>query len=93
MVERRSPKPKVVGSSPITPAFLWYFLWGRVVSIRDYCSAVVLELASVSWVAWGDVLRISAAVLTVMLLSSLMFFMVDYFFVFIICNLLGFGNV
>ena len=49
MVERRSPKPHVVGSSPAGPAILIYRLFDQIMKLKEYLQETGQELSKVTW--------------------------------------------
>ena len=53
MVERRSPKPKVAGSTPAWPVNIEIKMFGK---IKNFFSEVIVELKKVSWSTRQEVL-------------------------------------
>ena len=55
MVERRSPKPNVAGSSPAWPAILVKYRWTGMAKIVQFFKECVAELRKVVWPTRDDV--------------------------------------
>ena len=74
MVEHRSPKPGVGGSSPFAPANeFWWFM-----NAIKFFNEVKQELSKVSWLTKKEVIMSTVMVVGVVLVFSLLFVFVDF---------------
>lgn len=74
MVERWSPKPKVVGSSPIAPAY-------KVVMLSVLCkfsNNVIREWRNISWVSGKRSLLLLLVIVMCIIMLSSFFSFVDF---------------
>lgn len=88
MVEHRSPKPEVAGSSPVIPA---QFL-GGIMFIYDcmkYFNDVKLEVKKVKWASKKDVVSCTIAVLLIVSFSAIFLLCFDFIFFKLMELLLG----
>ena len=81
MVEHRSPKPGVAGSSPASPAFLigWNKFLKMIKKIMQFGSDVKYEMNKVSWPGWEDLKGSTYVVLVLSLIITSYLFVVDFF--------------
>ena len=78
MVERRSPKPEVVGSSPSAPAKLKENMKNPVKFLQD----VKQEAFKVTWPTGKETLQGTLMVAAMAIIASLFFLLVDQIFKF-----------
>ena len=76
MVEHRSPKPGVAGSSPVTPAigFQLVFFMNR---IKKFFSEVSVEMKKVSWPKWDELKGSTWVVVSFSIIISAFLFFID----------------
>ena len=78
MVERRSPKPEVVGSSPSTPAKYWkIFLMKKVI---EFIREVKSEVSKVTWATRKDTVMTTISILFMVFLAAIFFLLIDWIF-------------
>ena len=78
MVERRSPKPEVVGSSPSTPAKHWkIFLMKKVI---EFVREVKSEVSKVTWATRKDTVMTTISILFMVFLAAIFFLLIDWIF-------------
>ena len=78
MVEHRSPKPGVAGSSPASPA-LFIFICKMIKKFQQFGSDVKYEMSKVSWPDWDSLRGSTYVVLVLSLILTLFLFVVDLF--------------
>ena len=89
MVERRSPKPKVAGSIPSTPATMKGSKRTMPqISPFMFIKQVRQEMAKVSWPSRKETLLTSLMVFIISLISAIFFLTVDSIIAFIISKIL-----
>ena len=79
MVERRSPKPNVAGSSPAWPVF--FFIWGLAyMKVVNFFKESVAELKKVVWPSKDDVFSSTKVVLISTVVIAVILGLFDYLF-------------
>ena len=76
MVEHRSPKPGVVGSSPVAPARKEYVLRKKM-KAGEFITQVRQEVAKVTWPSRKEVMLSAIMVFAMVTLAAVFFLMVD----------------
>lgn len=89
MVERRSPKPKVVGSIPSAPASLEKETF--MISPVEFVQQVKREISKVTWPTRKEVVVTSIMVFVLVMLAAGFFLVVDQVLVRIVNFVLGLG--
>ena len=79
MVERRSPKPEVGGSSPSAPANISYNIMKNPLK---FFQEVKQEAFKVTWPTWKETLQGTLMVVAMAIVASLFFLLVDQIFKF-----------
>lgn len=79
MVERRSPKPKVGGSSPSAPANLKYFGIKLIIMVKvvEFIDQVIKETKKITWSNRKETMMSMMLVLVMVVIASLFFLGVD----------------
>ena len=77
LVEHRSPKPGVAGSSPASPALDSIPLVRMIKKIQQFSSDVKFEMSKVSWPDWNDLKGSTYVVLILSLILTFYLFIVD----------------
>ena len=75
MVEHRSPKPVVAGSSPVTPAIGFLFVFMN--RIKNFFSEVSVEMKKVSWPKWDELKGSTWVVVSFSIIISAFLFFID----------------
>ena len=91
MVEHRSPKPEVVGSSPSAPATLLLFIGFKMLSPVEFIQQVKREVSKVSWPTRKEVTVTTIMVFILVLIAAGFFLAVDQVLVRFIRAILGLG--
>lgn len=76
MVERRSPKPKVVGSSPIAPA-IYNNIMKSLAGLLNYFGQVKNEFKYIRFISKKELYQISILVLTCVVIFAVVFSLFD----------------
>ena len=87
MVERRSPKPEVVGSSPSAPASLNKNMKNPIKFLQD----VKQEAFKVTWPTGKETLQGTLMVAAMAIIASIFFLLLDQFYQFILGLVLKVG--
>ena len=87
MVERRSPKPEVVGSSPSAPAKLKENMKNPVKFLQD----VKQEAFKVTWPTGKETLQGTLMVAAMAIIASIFFLLMDQLFQFVLGLILKIG--
>ena len=87
MVERRSPKPEVVGSSPPAPAKLKENMKNPVKFLQD----VKQEAFKVTWPTGKETLQGTLMVAAMAIIASIFFLLMDQLFQFVLGLILKIG--
>ena len=87
MVERRSPKPEVVGSSPSAPAKKKEIMKNPVKFLQE----VKQEAFKVTWPTGKETLQGTLMVAAMAIIASIFFLLLDQFFQFILGLILKIG--
>ena len=87
MVERRSPKPEVGGSSPSAPARLNEIMKNPIKFLQD----VKQEAFKVTWPTGKETLQGTLMVAAMAIIASIFFLLLDQFFQFILGIILKIG--
>ena len=87
MVERRSPKPEVGGSSPSAPAKKKWIMKNPVKFLQD----VKQEAFKVTWPTGKETLQGTLMVAAMAIIASIFFLLLDQFFQFILGIILKIG--
>ena len=87
MVERRSPKPEVVGSSPSAPAKKKDIMKNPVKFLQE----VKQEAFKVTWPTGKETLQGTLMVAAMAIIASIFFLLLDQFFQFILGLILKIG--
>ena len=87
MVERRSPKPEVVGSSPSAPASLNKNMKNPIKFLQD----VKQEAFKVTWPTGKETLQGTLMVAAMAIIASIFFLLLDQFYQFILGLVLKIG--
>ncbi len=87
MVERRSPKPEVVGSSPSAPAKLKESMKNPVKFLQD----VKQEAFKVTWPTGKETLQGTLMVAAMAIIASIFFLLMDQLFQFVLGLILKIG--
>ena len=87
MVERRSPKPEVVGSSPSAPASLKKNMKNPIKFLQD----VKQEAFKVTWPTGKETLQGTLMVAAMAIIASIFFLLLDQFYQFILGIILKIG--
>ena len=87
MVERRSPKPEVVGSSPSAPAKKEEIMKNPVKFLQE----VKQEAFKVTWPTGKETLQGTLMVAAMAIIASIFFLLLDQFFQFVLGLILKIG--
>ena len=87
MVERRSPKPEVVGSSPSAPAKKKEIMKNPVKFLQE----VKQEAFKVTWPTGKETLQGTLMVAAMAIIASIFFLLLDQFFQFVLGLVLKIG--
>ena len=87
MVERRSPKPEVVGSMPATPAKT--VKKNMKFNPAKYLREVRQEVSKVTWPSKRETFTSAGIVLVVISIAAIILMLLDQFFSFIVRIVLG----
>ena len=87
MVERRSPKPEVVGSSPSAPAKKKEIMKNPVKFLQE----VKQEAFKVTWPTGKETLQGTLMVAAMAIIASIFFLLLDQFFQFVLGLILKIG--
>ena len=87
MVERRSPKPEVVGSSPSAPAKKEEIMRNPIKFLQE----VKQEAFKVTWPTGKETLQGTLMVAAMAIIASIFFLILDQFFQFILNLILKIG--
>ena len=87
MVERRSPKPEVVGSSPSAPAKKEEIMRNPIKFLQE----VKQEAFKVTWPTGKETLQGTLMVAAMAIIASIFFLLLDQFFQFILNLILKVG--
>ena len=87
MVERRSPKPEVAGSTPATPAKT--FKKNMKFNPAKYLREVRQEVSKVTWPSKRETFTSAGIVLVVISIAAIILMLFDQFFSFIVRIVLG----
>ncbi len=79
MVERRSPKPNVAGSSPAWPVF-FYMGIGIIMKVINFFKESAAELKKVVWPSKDDVFSSTKVVLISTVVIAVILGLFDYLF-------------
>ncbi len=88
MVEHRSPKPTVGGSSPFSPAFHGVFMKyfdNAVNFIKD----IVSEMKVIDWASKSEVRSFSIIVFVMLIIFAIFFIIVDFSIMYLITKILS----
>ncbi len=77
MVERRSPKPKVVGSIPTAPAIFIYKYMKAFSELLNYFGGVKKEFKHIRFLSKKEVYQISLMVIVCVIIFSIVFSFFD----------------
>ena len=87
MVERRSPKPEVVGSSPSAPAKKEKIMKNPIKFLQE----VKQEAFKVTWPTGKETLQGTLMVAAMAIIASIFFLLLDQFFQFVLGLILKIG--
>lgn len=80
MVEQRSPKPLVAGSSPAWPVFFVYKLRGSMSKIKQFLHESKSELRKVVWPSRNDVVSSVKVVIVSTIIIAVVLGLLDFVF-------------